>query len=220
MTSKKGTSKVASLSGRSTLDKILRIALIQNRKAFLQFLNRRVRSMEIAEEILQQFCMRALSKGGDLKKPESVVAWLYRVLNSTLADFHRCQAKNRQGEAEYARLQLLHSQEFDVDLATVCTCFYKLIPTLKPEYSDILRRIDLDGRSQATVASELGITPNLVRVRLHRARRAIKRVLLMSCCKSCHDSGFMNCECGHMEQRGGGTCIHQVNCNVPRQIPS
>lgn len=202
MTSKKATSQAASLSGHSTLDQILRIALIQNRQAFLRFLNRRVRSMEIAEEILQQFCMRALSKGGDLKKPESVVAWLYRVLNSTLADFHRCQARKRQGEAEYSRLQPLHSQEVDMDLATVCTCFYKLIPMLKPEYSDILRRIDLDGKAQTTVASELGITPNLVRVRLHRARQALKRVLLMSCCKSCHDSGFMNCECGHGEKSG------------------
>lgn len=202
MTSKKATSKAASLSGRSASDPILRIALIQNRKAFLQFLNRRVRSMEIAEEILQQFCMRALSKGGDLKKPESVVAWLYRVLSSTLADFHRRQEKRRQGEAEYARLQPLHSQEFDVDPGTVCMCLYKLIPTLKPEYSDILQRIDLDGISQATVAGELGITPNLVKVRLHRARQALKRVLLMSCCKSCHDSGFMNCECEH-EKKGG-----------------
>jgi len=195
------------------------MALIQNRQAFLQFLNRRARSMEIAEEILQQFCLRALSKGGDLKKPESVVAWLYRVLNSTLADFYRCQARNRQGEAEYARLQSLHSQAFDVDLATVCTCVSQLIPTLKLEYSDILQRIDLNGKSRTTVAGELGITPNLVRVRLHRARQALKRVLLMSCCQSCHDSGFMNCECEH-EKKVREPCIHQINCNAARQFPS
>lgn len=134
--------------------------------------------------------MKALSKEGHLKKPESVVAWLYRVLNSTLADFHRGQARKRQGEAEYAGLQSLHSQEFNIDRATVCMCFYKLLPTLKSEYSDILRQIDLDGKSQATVASELQVSPNLVKVRLHRARRALKRVLLMCCCKSCHDSGL------------------------------
>ncbi len=215
MKSKKATSKTDSPSGRSPLDQTLRMALIQNRQAFLQFLNRRVRSMEIAEEILQQFCMRALSKGGDLKKPESVVTWLYRVLNSTLADFHRGQARKRQGEADYAREQPLYSQPFDVDFATVCTCFYKLIPRLKPEYSDILRRIDLDGKSQARVAGELGITPNLVKVRLHRARQALKRILLMSCCQSCHNSGFMTCECGHGE-KVEGTCIHHVNCNPAR----
>jgi len=176
------------------------MALIQNRQAFLQFLNRRVRSREIAEEILQQFCMRALSKGGDLKKPESMLAWLYRVLNSTLADFHRYQTRKRQKEAEYARLQPLHSQGFDANFASGCTCFYTLIQTLKPEYSDILRQIDLDGKSHTTVAGELGITTNLVKVRLHRARQALKRALLMSCCKSCHESDFLNCECGHEKE--------------------
>lgn len=55
MTSKKPTSKTARLSGPSPSNQILRRALIQNRQAFLQFLNRRVKNMEIAEEILQQF---------------------------------------------------------------------------------------------------------------------------------------------------------------------
>lgn len=197
MTTKKARPKAASLSGHSQLAPIVSIALIQNRKKFLQFLNQRVGNKELAEEILQQFCVKALSKGGDLKKPESVVAWLYRVLNRTLADFHRCQARRLQSEAEYARLQPQHLQAFDAAPAAVCTCFYELIPTLKPEYSEILQRIDLNGESHATVASDLGIGTNLVSVRLHRARQALKRILLMSCCKSCHDSNFMNCECTH-----------------------
>ena len=103
--------------------------------------------------------------------PGCLVAWLYRVLNSTLADFYRSETKRHQNEAEYARLQTDHLQGFDVNPVTVCMCLYKLIPTLKPEYSEILQRIDLSGESHATVASNLGITANLVRVRLHRARQ-------------------------------------------------
>jgi len=197
MTTKKTTPKGVSLSGNPKLDPILRTALIQNRKKFLQFLNQRVGNKELGEDILQQFCMRALCKGGDLKKPESVVAWLYRVLNSTLTDFYRSEAKRRQREAEYARAQPDHIQEFDVNPKTVCMCFYELIPTLKGEYSEILQRIDLNGETHALVATDLGITLNLVRVRLHRARQAMKQALLMSCCKSCHEAGFMDCECTH-----------------------
>ena len=207
MNSQKGTPKGVSHLGEHKLDQILQIALIQNRKKFLQFLNQRVGSKELAEDILQQFCMRALYKGGDLKKPGSVVVWLYRVLNSTLIDFYRREAKRHQGEAEYARSHNDHVQECDVNPETVCMCFYELIPTLKGEYSEILQRIDLNGESHATVARDLGVTVNLVRVRLHRARQALKQVLLMSCCKSCHEEGFMNCECTH----GGkehSTCIH------------
>ncbi|GJL53041.1 MAG: hypothetical protein NPIRA02_01730 [Nitrospirales bacterium] len=153
--------------------------------------------MDIAEEILQQFCMRALNKGGALKNPESVVAWLYRVLNSTLTDFFRREAKRHKEEGEFARLELKQVQELDINPVTVCACIYELIPTLKAEYSEIFQRIDLRGESHAKVASDLRITGNLVRVRLHRARRALKEALLMSCCKTCHEHGFMHCECTH-----------------------
>lgn len=200
MSDKKAIAKTATPWRQSRWGPLLKIALIQNRPDFLQFLSRRVGNPELAEEIFQQFCMRALNKGGDLKNPGSVVAWLYRVLNSTLTDFFRREAKRHQGEAEYARTQPDHVQEFDVSPATVCLCFYKLIPTLKPEYSEILQRIDLCGEAPAKVANELGITSNLVRVRLHRARQALKRALLKSCCATCHEQGFMNCECEYGEK--------------------
>ena len=86
---------------------------------------------------------------------------------------------------------------FDVDTEAVCTCFYTLLPTLKPEFSEILRRIDLDGESREHVAKDLGITGNLTRVRLHRARQALKRELLKSCGACCQKHGFMDCECTH-----------------------
>lgn len=198
MTSNKVISKSSTLSGHSKLAPILRTALVQNRQKFLRFLNRRVGNMDIAEEILQQFFIRALNKGGALKNPESVVAWLYRVLNSALTDFYRSEAKRHQGEADYARLASDHLQELDVNPVTVCACIYALIPTLKAEYSEIFQRIDLKGESHAKVASDMRITVNLVRVRLHRARQALKKALLMSCCKSCHEHGFMHCECTHV----------------------
>jgi RNA polymerase sigma-70 factor (ECF subfamily) len=78
-----------------------------------------------------------------------------------------------------------------------------------------LRRIDLHGESHTKVANDLGISINLLRVRLHRARQALKQALLRSCCKTCHDHGFMNCECTHGE-KGQGIRTHQINCNAAR----
>ncbi len=170
--------------------------LIENRRAFLRFLTRHVGSMDMAEEILQQFYLRAISKSSDIRKRESVLPWLYRVLNSTLADFYRGEMARRQGEAEYARFQP-ESLKDDVDHESICTCFYQLLPMLKPEHSEILRRIDLSGESRAKVAEDVGITLNLVRVRLHRARQALKEALLASCKPGCLEHGFMNCECAH-----------------------
>ena len=169
--------------------------LIENRRAFLRFLTRHIGSTDMAEEVLQQFYLRAISKSSDIKKRTSVLRWLYRVLSSTLADYYRAQRASQQGVAEYTRLQATFVNEFTLDPEAVCECFYRLIPALKPEYAVVLQRIDLGGESRAIVAEDLGITLNVIRVRLHRARRALKQALLASCTDCCPEHGFLNCEC-------------------------
>ena len=173
--------------------------LIENRRAFLCFLTRRMGTRDMAEEVLQEFYIRAISKSSDIKKRNSVLQWLYRVLNSTLADYYRAERASRHGAAEYARLQPMLVNEFTVDPEAVCACLYRLIPTLKPEYAVVLQRVDLRGESRSIVAEDLGITLNLLRVRLHRARQALKHALLASCKDCCPEQGFMNCECAHGE---------------------
>lgn len=177
---------------------VIAAVLTENRQCFFRFLTRRLRNFDTAEEIIQEFNLRAISRASDLKDPDCAVPWLYRVLNSTLADFFRREMARRQGEAEYAHLQPESQKALDVvDTEAVCMCFHTLLPTLKPEYADILQRIDLDGESREHVAKDLGITSNLARVRLHRARQALKRELFKSCGACCKEHGFMNCECTH-----------------------
>jgi RNA polymerase sigma-70 factor (ECF subfamily) len=151
----------------------------------------------MAEEVLHEFYLRALSKSSDIKKRDSVQQWLYRVLRSTLADYYRAKMASQQGAAEYARLQPTFVNEFTLDPEAVCECFYRLIPTLRPEFAVVLQRIDLRAESRAIVAEDLGITLTLLRVRLHRARQALKHALLASCKDCCPEHGFLNCECAH-----------------------
>ncbi len=168
--------------------------LSENRRAFIRFLSRHLESTDLAEEVLQEFCLRAISKSSDIKQRESILQWLYRVLRSTLVDYWRAKAARQEAEREYSRLQpMVIVNKFSEDPEAVCTCFYQLIPALKPEYAEVLQRIDLNGESRTKVAGDLGITLTLVRVRLHRARQALRHLLLASC-KGC-GHGFMNCDC-------------------------
>ena len=171
--------------------------LIENRRAFLHFLTRRMGTTDMAEEVLHEFYLRALSKSSDIKKRDSVQQWLYRVLRSTLADYYRAKRASQHGEAEYVRLRPTCVNEFPLDPEAVCECFYRLIPTLRPEFAVVLQRIDLRAESRAIVAEDLGITLTLLRVRLHRARQALKHALLASCKDCCPEHGFLNCECAH-----------------------
>lgn len=175
------------------------IALVENHRDFLRFLVRRVGKMDIAEDILQQFYLRAVSRGSELRQSESVVAWLYRVLRTTLVDHYRRESTRRRREADYAEMEALSSEGQDVELErSICMCLEALLPTLKAGYADILQRVDLQGRPPRQVARDLGLTPNNVRVRLYRARQAMKQNLLLSC-RTCAEHGCLDCDCKRPE---------------------
>jgi DNA-directed RNA polymerase specialized sigma24 family protein len=70
----------------------------------------------------------------------------------------------------------------------------RLLPTLKPEYSELVQKIDLDGSDPDEVACSLGITRGNLNVRLHRAREALRKSLELSC-GACSKHGCLNCTC-------------------------
>lgn len=167
--------------------------LIEERQTFLHYLMRRVGDRDIAEEVLQQFSLRAITRASDVAQRESVLPWLYRVLSSTLADFYRTERSRLRGESEYARLQPEIVPHIPTEAQAPCSCVHQVLPILTPAYAELLQRIDLGDDSRAQVAKDLGITSNSLRVRLHRARQALQKSLLASC-KGC-EPGFTNCEC-------------------------
>ncbi len=123
-----------------------------------------------------------VSRGSELKKAESVVARLYTVLRTTLVDRYRRETAGRTREAGYALVQTLGQERWDTDPEDwICACLHKVLPMLKPEYSEALRRVDLRGAPPGKVAGDLGIAANNMKVRLHRARRALRRALFQSC---------------------------------------
>lgn len=93
----------------------------------------------------------------------------------------------------------------DADLErTVCACINDLIPNLKPEYADLIRRVDLGGESVGALADEIGLTVGNARVRLHRARAALRKELEQSC-RTCATHGCLDCTCassGSHQRRG------------------
>lgn len=161
----------------------------------MRFLSRRLGSDHEAEDVLQEFYLKAIGKAEDVQKDESIVAWLYRVLSSTLSDHFRKRERRARLESAYAREQPAHEAPADTELhAMVCECLYGLLPTLRPDYAAILWRVNLLGEPRQQGARTLGLTANNLSVRLHRARQAMKRALSRSC-ETCPEHGFFDCAC-------------------------
>ncbi|MEO7987073.1 MAG: sigma-70 family RNA polymerase sigma factor [Gemmatimonadales bacterium] len=168
-------------------------ALLDNHARFLAFLERRVESRDLAEDILQEAFVRSLDHADSLRSPESATAWFYRVLRNGVTDHFR-----RQGTRSRALDRLAaesDAADSDAELeAAVCACVLGLVETLKPEYAAALRRVDLDGVSVRGYAEETGITPGNAGVRLHRAREALRKQLARSC-GTCLEHGCLDCRC-------------------------
>ncbi len=171
-------------------------ALVDCHGRLHEILRRRLGNADEAEDVLQSFMVRAFERAADLRDVDSVRGWLGRVLSSAVADHYRRASRRRQGEHATdpdVLANLVPAADAELDEAT-CACLYRLLPTLRPRYADVLWRADLIDEPREQIALALGTSLANVAVRLHRARRELSQRLLETCW-SCPIHGFRNCQC-------------------------
>ncbi len=171
--------------------------LVGNHRRFLSFLRPRVNSPADAEEILQAAFVKAVEQEDSVRDEESAVAWFFRLLRNALVDYYRRRQRDDRMQDSVDVEQLIGDWQPELE-RTICACLTDLIPTLKPEYADLLKQVDLEGVKLSTAATALGITSNNASVRLHRARTALKQRLEQSC-GSCAEHGCLDCICKSRE---------------------
>lgn len=151
--------------------------LLENHRAFLRFLERRVGDKDIAEDILQDAFVKLLARPAVAPEGEAVVPWFYR-----LASFAR--------ELEQSEV----APPPDVE-AEICACVSRLAGTLKPEYAEAVQQIDVAGLSVKSFAEANNLSASNAGVRVFRARDALKKRVTESC-GTCAEHGCLNCTCG------------------------
>ena len=176
--------------------------LVENHRRFLAFLERRVGSREVAEDILQDAFVRGLERADTVRDSDSVIPWFYRLLRNALTDHYRRRSAEERAHAQAAGREDEFAPGPDESLRDeVCSCVASLVETLKPEYAAAIKRVDLQDGTVAEFARESGITPNNAAVRLHRAHDALRRQIILSC-GTCATHGCLDCHCGGPRQRG------------------
>jgi len=181
-----------------SLDERVSRVLIDGRAQFKKFVARRVKDDSIAEDILQESLMRAIQKSGDLRESENIVAWFHQILRNAVIDYFRTRTTDQNKTAAFQRELTAQGDRAvsapDEPRSEACRCLAFLLPALKPDYATLLDRIDLKEEPAAQVAQDLSITPGNLKVKLHRARQALK-VSLERCCGSCATHGCVDCDC-------------------------
>lgn len=177
--------------------------LVKGHRQFLAFLERRVESRAVAEDILQTAFARGLERGAGVKE-EKVVAWFYRVLRNAVIDHYRQRSTAEKAMEAWTR-EFPDVQEPEAELRQeICQCVSSLLETLKPEYREALQIVDLEEGKLKDLAAQSGITADNAAVRVHRARAALRRRIEQAC-GTCAVHGCADCSCEGSSESPCGT---------------
>jgi len=168
--------------------------LLENHRAFLRYLERRVGDRALAEDILQDAFAKVVARPEQAPTDEAIVPWFYRTLRNAAVDrFRRRGAADRAYEAFARELDTHETPSTDME-TEICACVSRLAATLKPEYAEALQAIEVTGTPVKAYAEQKGLSSSNAAVRVFRAREALKKRIIESC-GACAEHGCLNCTC-------------------------
>ena len=119
--------------------------LLENESAFRQFIRRRVGDEVVVEDILQQSFTKAVERSHSLNNEHSALAWFYRILRHTVADYYRSHgAEARRNEALLKELTIsgnhrnLHLTSYRLPLAPAFTVSFRASMGIMRNSSSVL----------------------------------------------------------------------------------
>jgi RNA polymerase sigma-70 factor, ECF subfamily len=164
----------------------------------LAFIDRRVRSHEIAEDILQDVMLRIHRQADRIERAESIGAWVHAITRNAITDHYR-SAQIRREVATGRELDPERAAEPEPEPADargeLAACVAPLLARLPPSYREALTLTELDGLTQVEAAHRLEISLSGAKSRVQRGRARLKE-LLLDCCHV------------ELDRRGGITEYH------------
>lgn len=167
-------------------------AILKNLEVFVAFARKRLGDHHLAEDVVQESLVKALAAERHPDTEEETTTWFYRILRRSIIDVYRKQGA-RQRALERFEKELPESPD-DEEEKELCKCFKRLLPLVPGQYRELLQEVDLKGERLEDVAETLGVTRNNLTVRLHRARKHLRKALTDNC-GACSAHGCIDCTC-------------------------
>ncbi|HEY1023807.1 MAG TPA: sigma-70 family RNA polymerase sigma factor [Sphingobacteriaceae bacterium] len=157
--------------------------LVRRHQRFIFTLAMRfTRSREDAEEVAQDCFIKAYRSLHTFKQTSKFSTWLYSIVYTTAMTFlrkKRLETQSIDDEESYIQLEN-HVSEFkadQVELKSRSVYLNKAIDQLLPDDAAIITLFYKGEQSLEEIGAALGMEPNTVKVKLHRARHRLKEKL-------------------------------------------
>lgn len=147
-----------------------------------------------AEDLTQEALLRVHRGLLDLRDPEARTAWVFRIATNVAFDHLRTPAARLAGRMVSVDSGVDADEPSGIELSTddpsaesglvqseMAECLRRYIDRLSPTLRATLILRDLEGLGEQAVAEALGCSLAAVKVRAHRARRALRALLRAEC---------------------------------------
>jgi RNA polymerase sigma-70 factor (ECF subfamily) len=179
------------------------------RAELVRFVARRVNDATLADDIVHDVFVKALSQIGKLEDSARLRAWLFGITRNAIADHYRARRPTEQPGGQLGGDGPEDTREAEQELAR---CLTPLLGALPPQYRRALTLAEVDGLTQQEIASREGLSLSGAKSRVQRARRMLRHELL-ACCRveldrrgSVVDYEPRRDGCGACETPGSSVC--------------
>lgn len=147
------------------------------------YLTRQSNNATLAEDILQETFLRAISEGANFCSLENPRAWLFRVARNQFIDQTRTMVRRNDSKniGTESQDELIDHVEEIPAVKTLDVCLPKALANLSLEDREAIQRCDLDGERQSQFAKSEGISVAGAKSRVQRARKRLKVELVELC---------------------------------------
>ncbi len=160
-----------------------------------------------AEDLAQEVFIKVSHGLKDFRREASLSTWIYRIATNTARDRLRTLSLQkeapdiRQGNDEGAAVEdyLLtvdHKPSLEASLIQkeMSECIRGVVEGLRENYRTVLVLSDFEDMTNAEIAGILGISFDTVKIRLHRARTALRKQLDAKCSLYRDERNELACE--------------------------
>ncbi len=155
-----------------------------------------VRDEWAADDLAQETFARVQDNLADLRDPEKVSSWIFRIAYNLCQDHFRKKGKSLTNGSESEELDVAdeNSAEKQFEQHQMGECVQQEIDRLPESLRAVIILSDMMEFSHREIADVLGISVENTKVRLHRARKRLKTLLEKKCMFESDERNVLVCE--------------------------
>jgi RNA polymerase sigma-70 factor, ECF subfamily len=170
------------------------------RARIYRYILRMIKNPAEAEDLTQDTFLRAHRAQASLRDPDAVRGWLYRIATHVCLD--RLRQRKPQvsidSEEESNRVASAASESPSAleitERKETSACVQRCLDYLPDKYRAVILLHQAHSLTAAEIADLLGVTVTTVKIRLHRARRKLQRLMEYGCVVSGDSRGRPVCQ--------------------------